>query len=71
MFLSDEELVRLTGRPQKSKQIEWLRNHGWRFAVKATGHPLVAISEAQRHLVGGSSRAPAQPNWDALNGSQA
>jgi hypothetical protein len=69
MFLSDDELAKLTGRPQKSKQIEWLRANGWRFAVRATGHPLVAISEAQRHLVGGATRAPAQPNWSALDGA--
>ncbi|MEN9417084.1 MAG: hypothetical protein RI988_704, partial [Pseudomonadota bacterium] len=35
MFLSPDELVALTGRPQKSRQIEWLRNNGWRFAVNA------------------------------------
>jgi hypothetical protein len=26
MFLSDDELAKLTGRPQKSKQIAWLRS---------------------------------------------
>lgn len=71
MFLTAEELVALTGRPQKAMQIAWLRNQAWRFAVNATGHPVVAVAEAQRQLVGGGARVPAQPKWENLDGPQA
>lgn len=41
MFLDDEQLIKLTGRRTKSKQIEWLRIEGIPFRVNATGHPVV------------------------------
>lgn len=41
LFLSDAELVKLTGRKLKSKQIDWLRDEGMVFRVSATGHPVV------------------------------
>ena len=40
-FLEDEDLQRLTGRQQKSRQIEWLRAEGIPFRISATGHPAV------------------------------
>jgi Domain of unknown function (DUF4224) len=40
-FLEDPDLKRLTGRHQKSRQIEWLRSAGIPFRVNATGHPVV------------------------------
>jgi hypothetical protein len=40
-FLEDPDLRRLTGRHQKSRQIEWLRTEGIPFRVSATGHPVV------------------------------
>lgn len=40
-FLEDPDLKRLTGRQQKSRQIEWLRIAGIPFRVSATGHPVV------------------------------
>lgn len=41
LFLDDSELVTLTGRRMKSRQIEWLRDAGIPFRVNATGHPVV------------------------------
>jgi hypothetical protein len=41
VFLEDPDLKRLTGRHQKSRQIEWLRMAGIPFRVSATGHPVV------------------------------
>ena len=43
-FLEDPDLMRLTGRRQKSRQIEWLRSEGIPFRVNATGHPVVLWS---------------------------
>jgi hypothetical protein len=40
-FLSDDDLRHLTGRAQKSRQVEWLRAQGIPFHVNATGHPVV------------------------------
>jgi Domain of unknown function (DUF4224) len=40
-FLADADLRRLTGRHQKSRQIEWLRAAGVPFRVNATGHAVV------------------------------
>lgn len=41
MFLTKDELVTLTGRKNKSNQIEWLRREAIPFRVNATGHPVV------------------------------
>ncbi len=43
-FLSDDALAVLTGRRQKSKQIEQLRIMGVPFRVNAAGRPVVATS---------------------------
>lgn len=40
-FLDDDDLIRLTGRKLKSRQIGWLRAEGIPFRVNATGHPVV------------------------------
>lgn len=50
LFLSDDDLVQLTGRRMKSLQIQWLRDAGIPFRVNATGHPVVtraAVEGAQ------------------------
>ena len=41
LFLDDADLVKLTGRHHKSKQVEWLRSEGIAFRISATGHPVV------------------------------
>jgi len=43
-FLDDAELVALTGRKMKSRQIIELRRMGLPFFVNATGHAVVARS---------------------------
>jgi hypothetical protein len=47
-FLDDLDLRRLTGRCQKSRQIEWLRSAGIPFRVNATGHPVVLWTALER-----------------------
>lgn len=44
MFLTADELVELTGRKIKSKQIEALRRMGLPFHVNAVGKPVVAAA---------------------------
>ena len=61
-FLEPDELVKLTGRPQKSRQIEWLRKEGIAFRVSATGHPVVTW-----FAITGQTEvepAPATPKWN-------
>jgi Domain of unknown function (DUF4224) len=73
MFLSSQELQRLTGYARSSAQIRWLRRNGWRFIVNALGAPVVALAEFNRHMVGGKAAAATEePNfdWDAINGTQ-
>lgn len=47
MFLSAEELVQLTGRKARSKQIDVLRRMGIPFFVNALGRPVVARSSVE------------------------
>jgi hypothetical protein len=57
-FLSVEELVVLTGRKVKSKQIEALRRMGIAFFVNAAGRPVVA-----RSVVEGRREQVPRPSW--------
>jgi hypothetical protein len=60
-LLDDAALVRLTGRKQKSRQIEWLRAEGLPFRVNATGHAVVtwAAVEGRRE----EAEAPPVKGW--------
>jgi hypothetical protein len=67
VFLSAAELHDLTDRRQPSAQIKWLREHGWRFEVGASGRPKVDVAEKDRHMVGTrAAKQPAEPNLGAL-----
>lgn len=57
MFLTADELVELTGRKVKSKQIEALRRMGLPFHVNAIGRPVVAAATIE----GRKEPAPAAP----------
>jgi hypothetical protein len=50
MFLTPDDLARLTGRKRRSGQVRWLVEHGWRFEVDAYGRPIVLAAEAERRL---------------------
>lgn len=67
MFLTPDELQRLTGYVRPSAQTRWLRRHGWRLTVDGLGRPVVAQAEAARHLVGGRA-VHQEPNFEAMNG---
>lgn len=59
MFLTQEELVILTGRKIKSKQIEALRRMGLPFHVNAVGKPVVA----RVAIEGRAAESPPEPRW--------
>lgn len=43
-FLEDWEIIKITGKRAKGKQIDQLRRMGMPFLVNATGHPVVTRS---------------------------
>lgn len=59
MFLEDDELVKLTGKKAKGKQIESLRRQGVPFRVNATGHPVVTRAAVE----GMKEPEPAKQGW--------
>lgn len=62
MFLSTQELVELTGRKVKAKQIEALRGMGIAFFVNALGKPVVTRTAVEGKSVVSRERAT-QPTW--------
>jgi hypothetical protein len=60
MFLTEDDLVVLTGRPQKSKQIEQLRKMGVPFYVNAVGKPIVARATIEGRP---TKVKPPEPRW--------
>lgn len=67
MFLTHDEIVTLTGLNTSGRQVDWLRNKGWRFELNATGRPIVARRYAEKMLGCGSEHEPARrPNFAAL-----
>ena len=71
MFLTPQELQRLTGYAPSSAQIRWLHKNGWGFTVNALREPIVAIAESERKLVSGKGMTRHhEPNFGALNGGR-
>nr|WP_244147115.1 DUF4224 domain-containing protein [Paraburkholderia bryophila] len=58
MFLSPQELVQLTGRKVKAKQIQALRSMAVPFFVNALGQPVVARVAVEGRTPVVSERAP-------------
>jgi len=59
LFLNAAELVALTGRKLKTKQIEALRKMGITFWVNACGKPVVP-----RVATEGGKQPPRKKEWD-------
>lgn len=60
MFLTDEEIERLTGRKQKLRQVEALRLMGLAFRVNVVGRPIVARTEIEGRQGSAAEPAPAR-----------
>lgn len=52
MFLTKEEIINLTECKQRQKQIKWLSQHGYKYAVSAVGNPIVLKSHLEERLNG-------------------
>lgn len=57
-FLDNSELLALTGRKMKSRQIDALRKMGIPFYVNATGHAVVTLTAVE-----GRREEPAKATW--------
>lgn len=66
MFLTQDQLVELTGRKVKSKQIEALRRMKLPFWVNAVGKPVVSVAaiEGRKADIPKKSEPTWEPNWD-------
>ena len=53
MFLSDDELFRLTDYKRPAEQRRWLLERGYRFDTGGSGRPKVLRVEIERHLTSG------------------
>ncbi|WP_062469151.1 DUF4224 domain-containing protein [Variovorax boronicumulans] len=63
MFLTDQELERLTGYKIKSRQIAWLRSQGIPFRVSGTGHPVVTRVAIEGPSISLPAASPAPIPW--------
>lgn len=59
-FLTDADLVQLTGWKLKSRQIQWLRAEGIPFRVNATGHPVVTWAAVEGRQAAAAEAPPAR-----------
>ena len=50
MFLTADDMHDLTGYQYHQKQIDWLKNHGWRYELSRTGRPIVHKKHAEEML---------------------
>lgn len=75
MFLSSDEIHSMTNRVQRSAQAKMLRSMGIEFRQRADGSLAVLRSHVEQ-LFGAVAaakrkKAPAEPNWGALNAARA
>jgi len=68
MFLTPQEIERLTGKKRPSAQCRWLLKKGYKIEVNGLGEPILAVAEYTRKNVGGSVARKQEPNWGALRG---
>jgi hypothetical protein len=60
MFLTDTELIELTGWRRVFDQCRWLKAHGWKFEISGIGRPVVMRRHAEQKMLDG---ADAKPEW--------
>ncbi|ATR82971.1 hypothetical protein CS390_10625 [Pseudomonas sp. HLS-6] len=50
--LSEEEVAAITGYQKPSKQITWLTNNGWQYALNRARRPIIGRVYARLKLAG-------------------
>lgn len=66
LFLSDAELHELTGFRRKLRQIQWLKDHGYRFEVNGKGRARVLRSAVLGRLNHRPAPQKPEPDFAAL-----
>lgn len=51
-ILNHDEVVALTGRSQRSAQIQWLKDNDWRHELNAANDPVIGRWYARMKLAG-------------------
>ena len=69
MFLSEDDLVKLTGWTRPSAQRKFLLDRGYPHDVNALGQPVVLQSVVQERL-GGKDTPKSKLNWSAIAGGK-
>ena len=67
MFLYKDELKILSGLKRPSAQINWLRQNGFDFTIRADGAPVVSRMAVEKRLGGQTENKTQQsfdPNWE-------
>lgn len=63
MFLTDDDIHRLTGKKRPSAQIEILRQRRIPFEVDAHGHPVIMERALLEHMLGYAAK-PDSPSTE-------
>lgn len=50
MLLSPQELIDLTDYQTAARQIQWLRDHGWKYEIGASGRPKVSRAYFEQRM---------------------
>lgn len=64
MLLSQQELIDLTDYHKAAMQIQWLRDHGWRFEVGASGRAKVSRAYFEQRM--GLVEQEARPDFSVF-----
>ena len=65
-FLTNEEILALTGREKPSAQIKWLSENGWRFIKNAKGLPVVGRFYCRQKMASDVQMVDDTPNFGAV-----
>ena len=68
MFLTPDDIKRLTGATWRRLQVERLRKLGFQVTFDRRGQPLVLASEVERRLSSRATQPDWEPNFGAISG---
>lgn len=62
-MLTEQEVVNLTGFKVRARQIKWLQDRGWTYALSAGGRPIVGREYLRYKLGGARPKTEPNPQW--------
>lgn len=68
MHLTKPQLRELTGTAQAARQLAWLDQHAWHYAIDCKGWPKVALAyyEIRMGISAAAAPAAAMPDWSTF-----